>query len=1742
MEDMRSPVGPLRLGLRGVEGSRSLKRLALAFAIVVAVFAAAGQARADPTLVAAYAFDEGSGGAVTDASGKGHFGTISGATWTTAGRYGGALSFNGSNASVDLGGLGTFYGTGFTLEAWVDKQTATKNDVAVLGTWTASQSGGPMIWVDHLATHYPLTMNQGMSNYLDSGQNPVAGTWQHLAVTFDGTTARFYIDGVEVANRAVSGSIGSSNSWRVGAYGGTPSGFFDGLIDEVRIYSRALSATEVQTDMNDPVSNLLGSDTTPPSAPGTLTASSGTGQATLAWGAATDNVGVVKYDVYRSTSSGFTPSAANRIAQPTGTGYTDTGVAPGTYYYKVQAEDAAGNLGPASNEAAVTVADTTAPSAPSGLAAGAAGNTITLTWTAATDDVGVLRYNVHRGTSAGFTPSAANRIAQPLGTSYTDTGLAAGTYYYKVTAEDAAGNVGAASNEASATVADTTPPSAPGTLAATVTGSTAGLNWVASSDNVGVVRYNVHRGLSSGFTPTAANRIAQPSDTTWSDVGLATGTYYYKVIAEDAAGNLSPASNEVSVTIADASAPSAPTGLAASATGNSVGLSWTASTDDVGVIRYNVHRGASAGFTPTTANRIAQPAGASYTDAGVAPGTYYYKVTAEDAAGNVSAASNEASVTISDTTAPTAPSALTATANGTSISLSWTAATDDVAVARYNVHRGTGAGFTPTAANRIAQPTGTSYTDAGLAVGTYYYKVTAEDAAGNLSAASNEASATIASADTVPPTVALTAPTGGATVSGQVDVNANATDNRGVAGVQFKVDGQNLGAEDTVAPYTVSWDTRAEVNGSHSLTAVARDAAGNTKTSAAVSVTVSNAGVSTAGLRAAYGLDDGSGIAVLDSSDNHVTATLASGSWTTGRFGSAASLNGTSSEVDPPALGTFYKTGFTFEAWVYKQTTKVDVGIVGSWVGSQNGGAMLWIDHLSGDYRLALGGSLSNYVDSGRTPTVGQWQFVAGTYDGTTARIYVDGVQAASQAFSGNVGDSNAWRIGAYGSPASGFFDGKIDNVRIYDRALSAAEIQTDMASRVQPDQTPPTVSAFTPAAGATGINVGSSATLKFNEPMKASTITSNAVQLLEAGTTPIAASVSYNSSTNVATISPQVAMKYGTAYTIRARGGGGTGPADLFGNRLAADATSSFTTEAAPPPVLVVGSTANPFGMYLTEILRNEGLDAFTTIDVSFLSPSLLAGFDVVLLGDVSLTSTQVSTLTGWVNGGGNLIAMRPDKQLAGLLGLATASGNLNNAYLKVDTSVPPGTGIVGSTIQYHGGADKYTLNGATAVATLYSNATTATVNPAVTLRSVGTNGGQAAAFTYDLAKSVVYTRQGNPAWAGQERDGVSGIRPDDMFYSSWIDTSRIAIPQADEQQRLLMNLITSMDRDKMPLPHFWYLPRGKKAVVVMSGDDHSPGNAPGGTASIFDRFKQQSAPGCVVANWECIRATSYIYPNSTLTPAQAAAYVADGFEVALHPVVASCPTTVMTQAQLATYFDTQLGQFRANYTSIPSPATSRTHCVYWPDWAGTAKIEAARGIRMDGNYYHYPGTWIGSKPGFLNGGGFPMRFADTDGTMIDVYQENTNMQDEGGQAYPATVDALLDNALGPNGYYGAFGANIHTDDPAPNGNDDAIVASAQARGVSIISYKQLLDWTDGRNASTIRGLAWSSGTFTFSTTVGAGANGLQVLLPTDGPTGTLSALSCGGSPTTYGVQTIKGVQYAAFDAITGTCQATYS
>ena len=318
------------------------------------------------------------------------------------------------------------------------------------------------------------------------------------------------------------------------------------------------------------------------------------------------------------------------------------------------------------------------------------------------------------------------------------------------------------------------------------------------------------------------------------------------------------------------------------------------------------------------------------------------------------------------------------------------------------------------------------------------------------------------------------------------------------------------------------------------------------------------------------------------------------------------------------------------------------------------------------------------------------------------------------------------------------------------------------------------------------------------------------------------------------------------------------------------------------------------------------------------------------------------------------------------------------------------------------------------------------------------------------------------------------------------------------------------------------------------MTGDDH--GN--GGTAGRFDIYKTDSPAGCSLSNWECARATSYIYTNTPLTAAQAAAYEADGFEVALH-VNTDCGN--WTPLTLESFFANQLSSWSSKYSGLQVPATNRTHCIAWSDWASQAKVELDHGIRLDTNYYYWPAGWVNDRPGFFTGSGMPMRFADTDGRLINVYQAVTQMTDESGQTFPFTINALLDRALGPEGYYGVFTANMHTDTASSSGSA-AIVASTLARGVPVVSARQMLTWLDGRNNSSFGAVAWSGSTLSFTITVGAGGNGLVAMLPANSAIGPLTGISQNGNPVAFSTGVIKGIQYAIFPATAGGYQAIYT
>jgi hypothetical protein len=212
----------------------------------------------------------------------------------------------------------------------------------------------------------------------------------------------------------------------------------------------------------------------------------------------------------------------------------------------------------------------------------------------------------------------------------------------------------------------------------------------------------------------------------------------------------------------------------------------------------------------------------------------------------------------------------------------------------------------------------------------------------------------------------------------------------------------------------------------------------------------------------------------------------------------------------------------------------------------------------------------------------------------------------------------------------------------------------------------------------------------------------------------------------------------------------------------------------------------------------------------------------------------------------------------------------------------------------------------------------------------------------------------------------------------------------------------------------------------------------------------------------------------------------------------------------------------------------------VPWSDWSSLPKTELAHGIRLDATYYNYPGGWVQDHPGFFTGSGMPMRFVDVDGKTIDVYQAATQMTDESGQSYPFTIDTLLDRAIGPQGYYGAFTANMHADVAASAGSE-AIVASARARGVPVISGRQMLTWLDGRNASSFDSIDWQRDTLSFRVTAGAGAGGLRGMVPAAFGGKELTTITREGNPIHFTPEIIKGVRYAFFAADSGAYAAAY-
>lgn len=617
---------------------------------------------------------------------------------------------------------------------------------------------------------------------------------------------------------------------------------------------------------------------------------------------------------------------------------------------------------------------------------------------------------------------------------------------------------------------------------------------------------------------------------------------------------------------------------------------------------------------------------------------------------------------------------------------------------------------------------------------------------------------------------------------------------------------------------------------------------------------------------------------------------------------------------------------------------------------------------------------------------------------------------------------------------------------------------------------------------------------------------------------------------------------------------------------------------DGSVPILLIVDqNSTNPFGIYFTEILRAEGLNSFHTAELSSLQPASLEKYEVAILVESSPTTAQMDMFEAYVSRGGSLVSMKPADRLESVFGLKRSAGTLSRGYLKTAGVHPSGKGINPSTMQLHDDSNLYDPVGAKTIALLYSDRDTSTEHPAISVNEFGD--GLAVAFAFDPAKSIAYMRQGNPQLVDQDTDGLAGVRTVDKFVG-WIDLERIEIPQADEQQRLFANILSSLC--KQPLPRLWYFPGDKKCVLIATGDSHSnPANYIEEVLDIVDRhgghFTVYYSPQIVndVGRAERLARfwlTDYVPFVSDLlgkefgspTPLMVEAWRERGHDITLHPYV----ETGLDEWEL--YWREFTGRGYA-----PVSQTVRTHRILWTGWTETARVQAAYGMRMNFDYYHVGpslqkknGEW---PNGHLTGSGRPMKFIDERGRIINLYQQLTHIADEhlipmdvpGWGGWPQltaqqAVDVakgLIDRSVKQNDYC-AIGGQFHVDpfqlggDPAEKGRAflSGTLEYANQIGVPILSAQEWLEFTDLRHESNFEDITWDSNasTLTFRLIPPNQVDStLTVLVPLTHTKKSLSSVNVDGVTTSINLRLVLGdMEYAQIvvSAQGHTIQSIYS
>ena len=575
-------------------------------------------------------------------------------------------------------------------------------------------------------------------------------------------------------------------------------------------------------------------------------------------------------------------------------------------------------------------------------------------------------------------------------------------------------------------------------------------------------------------------------------------------------------------------------------------------------------------------------------------------------------------------------------------------------------------------------------------------------------------------------------------------------------------------------------------------------------------------------------------------------------------------------------------------------------------------------------------------------------------------------------------------------------------------------------------------------------------------------------------------------------------------------------------------------TRNKTSAPILVLGTEAG-FGTYTCELLKAEGWNEFIldSINNKEVNSTFLNKFDLVILGEASLKEEDRKLIKGYVRSGGNLIAFHPDTALADIFGISGYNGTMPGGSLVINSKDDLCNGLIDSKMQFHGIADRYSKAGAGTIASFKDNSNSEDEFPAVVHNTYGK--GNAVAFLYNLPKSIVLTRQGNPALAGLETDSINGLRAMDLFTGGWLQPATNILNQADEQMRLLSRCIENIVGSINPLPRLWYFPDSLRCLVTLTNDGETNNEK-----DFEPQFRDVDSLNA--------RMTIYIMETEKVSRDWTDKWTERGFEISGHPDNTSEAGDPKWN-NVSNVLERKQKEISELY-GLPMN-TIVNHWFVWcgkdssgkQEFAAQAEIEASHGIGMDINYAHYDNNSgeghflgpLGTNQGNFTGSGLPMKFASSGGKILNIYQHLNNVYD---QQYMENKDTagffecfkgLMDRSIDEE-VYSFISIKSHNDEYKFSKKPlIQMLEYAKNRNVPVWTASELLEFLKVKEAVLFKDFKWSGEKLSFRLVSPVeGKAGLTFFIPAENENRTVSEVNIDGQSEVYHLRSYKGKEYA--------------